>query len=592
MAPATLDGSLSILSATGMIRRLDDSELAYMIKHAMVQDTAQSTLLKNESKFLHLMVALALEQVNAGRLDEYAAELAHHFSLAEDDVKTFEYSLRAGDVAARVFANAEALAHYHRAIEIGCRGLATSEQIIHLYTRRGRILEVTGEYNAALASYHELRTLAEQRGDRSLELAYLMLRAPLHSAPLPTFDAALAKQLLLDALGTARELGDERAEARILWNLTLLSTHTSQPTDGVMYGELSLALTRKLDLPEQQAYTLHELFIPYHFTGQRERANQVLAQAREMFRAMDNKSMLADNLGMSGQFAVMEGDLERGLEFATEGAAVSRSIGNRFGVAFNSIFVVRVLFEWGENELVIDKILEQFEFIDPNLSSVNPVMIASVHAWVLAWVGATELSNKLERSVRETAWPPTPPLFRAGTFASLARTRLLYNDVNTAAADIARGLADLGSENAGHPAAVQFPLAQAELAIAQGDYPLAIKQLTEQADWCREFELGLVLPENFLLQAYAHLAMRDARTALAILEQALALAQKIGTRRLEWQILAALAQAARRNGNSIQAEEYMTQARAVLEYIVQHTPENYRAGFTRLTSVQQVLFKD
>ena len=112
IAPVTLGASLTLLVETAMIRRLDDTEPAYMIKHAMVQDTAQSTLLKNEGKFLHRMVAVALERVNTERLDEYAAELAHHFLLADDEVKTLEYSMRVGDVGRRVFANAEALARY------------------------------------------------------------------------------------------------------------------------------------------------------------------------------------------------------------------------------------------------------------------------------------------------------------------------------------------------------------------------------------------------------------------------------------------------------------------------------------------------
>ena len=107
----------------------------------------------------------------------------------------------------RVFASQEALNHYARALEFAERGGATNEQIIYLFKQHGRVLKVIGRYEDALASYIKLHELAAARQDRTLELAYLMLRAPLHSAPMVTFDAALAEQLLLDALATAREIG-------------------------------------------------------------------------------------------------------------------------------------------------------------------------------------------------------------------------------------------------------------------------------------------------------------------------------------------------------------------------------------------------
>lgn len=589
IAPLLLANSLTYLTETAMIRRADGAEPAYMIKHALVQDMAQATLLKNASKRLHLLVGVALENVNAERLDDYAAELAFHFAQAEDETKALEYSIRAGDVAARIYANAEALEHYGRAIEIARRGIATPQQIVELYTRRGRILEVTGKYHEALASYEELYELAKERGDRSLELASLMLRAPVYSGPLPTFDATLAKQLLLDALGTARELRDEPAEARVLWILTLLSVQTMQPGDGLMYGELALAICEKLDLREQHAYTLHELFVPYRATGQLARAREAQAQARDLFRETRNLAMLADNLGMSAQATLYEGALSDAAAYATEGLAISRMIDNPFGIVFNSLFLTLAHLERGEHAPALEEIRERNQLMKNSLSALNLAWVAAIHAWFLRLIGASELSAQMESMARTSRNASTSPVFRTGQIGLLARTRLLAHDLDGAAAELERGAADYDMGNMLHPGAIHIPLAMAELGLAQGESARVLADLALQAEWARANEFQLVLAENLLLQGRAHLGLGDAPGALAVLQEACKLVETIGSRRLQFQVLAATSLAEQLGGNLAQSAESKAHARAVVESIVERTPPEYRAGFLSVAAVTEVM---
>jgi hypothetical protein len=54
------------------------------------------------------------------------------------------------------------------------------------------------------------------------------------------------------ALTLARELGDQAAEAKILWNLMLVHRYSDDdPHQVVTYGEKSLVIARELNLPEQ-----------------------------------------------------------------------------------------------------------------------------------------------------------------------------------------------------------------------------------------------------------------------------------------------------------------------------------------------------
>ena len=54
-------------------------EPAYIFKHALIQDVAYQSLLKERRRELHRAVGLAIEEIYADRLAEHAEELAHHF---------------------------------------------------------------------------------------------------------------------------------------------------------------------------------------------------------------------------------------------------------------------------------------------------------------------------------------------------------------------------------------------------------------------------------------------------------------------------------------------------------------------------------
>ncbi len=281
-----------------------------------------------------------MERLYANQLDDQASRLALHFSEAGDDAKTVEYGTRAGDMAARLYANEEALRHYTRALEAAKRSGAPTARVVHLYSETGRLLQAMGQYIEALSSYDEMAARARASGDRSLELAALMLRAEAHAAPIPTFNAELAQQQADLALELAHASGDGAAEARILRTLSLLYAHTSRFPQAIDYGERSLAMVRALNAPDrdlsaQIGDALENLMLPYRAAGQREQAEKVSEQARGIWRQLDRKPMLASNLGMAAQFVMGSGDLDRAVAWATEGAALSQLIGNPFNFLFN-----------------------------------------------------------------------------------------------------------------------------------------------------------------------------------------------------------------------------------------------------------------
>ena len=96
-----LETQLTHLEASDLIRQASESELAYLFKHALVQDTALSSLLLVERKRLHRRVGETLEAIYPECRVELAPLLAKHFDACGEDAKTLEYAMLAGDAAAR-----------------------------------------------------------------------------------------------------------------------------------------------------------------------------------------------------------------------------------------------------------------------------------------------------------------------------------------------------------------------------------------------------------------------------------------------------------------------------------------------------------
>jgi class 3 adenylate cyclase/predicted ATPase len=90
----------------------------YTFKHALVQDAAYGTLLRNQRQQLHAGVAAVLEQRFPEIVIAQPELLAHHATEAGLAERAIRYWRRAGERAAERSANSEAIAHLTRGLEL------------------------------------------------------------------------------------------------------------------------------------------------------------------------------------------------------------------------------------------------------------------------------------------------------------------------------------------------------------------------------------------------------------------------------------------------------------------------------------------
>ncbi len=128
-------------------------EPVYSFKHALTREVAYESLMPSRRRELHAAAGEALERLYAGRLEEIADRLAHHYARAERASKAVPYLVRVAERAARTYAHVEAAAVLREALHQAER-LAEEEregQLTALSLRLAHSLYFLGQFPEALA---------------------------------------------------------------------------------------------------------------------------------------------------------------------------------------------------------------------------------------------------------------------------------------------------------------------------------------------------------------------------------------------------------------------------------------------------------
>jgi predicted ATPase len=114
-----LGSALGRLTAAGLLFRQGvPPQATYLFKHALVQDAAYGTLLREPRRALHARIAETLESQFAEIAENQPEILARHFTEAGMSETAIQYWSKAGERALQRSANAEAAAHLTSAIKL------------------------------------------------------------------------------------------------------------------------------------------------------------------------------------------------------------------------------------------------------------------------------------------------------------------------------------------------------------------------------------------------------------------------------------------------------------------------------------------
>jgi DNA-binding response OmpR family regulator/class 3 adenylate cyclase/predicted ATPase len=119
MSPESLQSALAQLVGPELIFvRGEPPESTYIFKHALIQDAAYATLSRSKRQQLHQRIACALEEGFPDIVETQPELLAHHLAQAGLTERAIDYLRKAGQRTIERSANAEAMGHLTRALQL------------------------------------------------------------------------------------------------------------------------------------------------------------------------------------------------------------------------------------------------------------------------------------------------------------------------------------------------------------------------------------------------------------------------------------------------------------------------------------------
>ena len=311
----TIDTQLDTLEAKGLIRvAAYQPELEYLFRHALVQDAAYESLLKQERRALHRVVGEALETLYPERLGELAAVLAMHFEEAGDAERAVRYALEAARLALERNAIVEAFGLYERAAALLPPPSANDDDAV----RRRRIDIGLGQAKAGftfrtpeqgLASLEPLVAEAEGLGDLRL-LADIHLHVALlrgNRGERPDKDPEMERSLRrVTEIG--EELQDPSISALPRALIGLGQVFTGEIHEGLAALEEAVPVLQERHDFVGASFALGVRAIGYARLGEFEKAEQAARQASEVAAEGDLIAQL-DALIAESTVRSLRGDL-------------------------------------------------------------------------------------------------------------------------------------------------------------------------------------------------------------------------------------------------------------------------------------------
>lgn len=535
----------------------------YQFSHHLFQKYVHDSIDPVERAHLHQAVGEAMEGLFQDRIEQVAIQLGRHFQEARILDKAVDYLSQAGRAATRVYANPEAIGHYRKAIDLAGQIGLSGKVLTALYMSLGRALELDSQFDQALQLYEEMERIAQEKGDRPMELNSLVHRVTIQAVPTAVHDPMRARQLGERALPLASRLGELQTEAKLLWSLSLANFLSGKLEEAIECGENSLALARQLNLRDQMAQTLNDLggFI-YLYSGHIDQAKAALREARDLWQEVENTPMYADSLGGLCIVHVYTGEFDRAIHYSGQAYQISQEIKNVWGQSYSFWAVGEVHLTRGDYSKAIE-VMEECIRLGELAKFVAPLTYTrSYLATAYADLGLLDRALAIAQVGLEVARSQIPS-HAAQLLGTLARLQIRKGDMEAAESAVEAGKNE-PSRRSWKVLYLPVLFAEVELANHRGEYQRALEKANELIERLHQFGMRSRLAEAVYLKGTALKDLNREEAARQRLLESRTIAEEIGVSRILWRILYALSQL---ENDARKSEELQQEARRVIEAI-------------------------
>ncbi|HEV8674892.1 MAG TPA: adenylate/guanylate cyclase domain-containing protein [Methylomirabilota bacterium] len=448
------------LERHGLLAPLGGTRWAF--RQPLMQEACYETVLLRERRALHGETADALCAAAGGPEGVAPEPLAHHYERAERWGPAAEANLRAGNRAAELFVNDEAIRRYQRALDalerVGPAGDAEQRVAALVHRGAGRVHLRVGAYGRAEEHARRMRAGATGPADRA-EADRLLARACAH-----TGRTQEAEELLLAAAAEADGAIERRAvRARSLLDLAELyhrANRTGEALARVAEGRAAapsedrLAAVRADMLEGRIAHTEGRFADAATLYGRAYEAAEEIGSLSHRARAANNLGTAARDLGdytgarrhferalqiwertgdtegiagahnNLGNLAMSQGDLALAREHHGQSVARFRQIGNVHGAALAQANLAILAMEEDDGAGAVASAEAALETLGDSGNALLRGLILVVLGETRLACGETAAATALFERVRDEYDEARHPLALAGAWRGLGRVGL------------------------------------------------------------------------------------------------------------------------------------------------------------------------
>lgn len=296
----------------------------YVFKHHLLHQVAYDSVLKRDKREQHRRTADWLASRTSERASEYFGLIAEHFERGGDNANAALYFRKAGEDAARSYANVAALDCLGRALALTPD--TDAEARFALLLERRAVLSNTGRRGEALADVEALEALADGLDDDARRARAAGLRAAhaLVSGDYPGTAAAAAQ-----AVAWAERAGEPEAAQAPHMNWGRALQFQGDTAGAQAHVEQSLALSRQVGDQRYESAALNQMGILALEGGRYAEARDYYEQGLLLARQVNDRVREGSMLNNLGDVERYLGNYAASLEFLRAGREVCREIGQR-----------------------------------------------------------------------------------------------------------------------------------------------------------------------------------------------------------------------------------------------------------------------
>jgi tetratricopeptide (TPR) repeat protein len=321
----------------------------YRFDHTKLKEVLYEAISPELRAGYHNMIADAIEEVHMDNLDDYLAELAHHYYMAGND-RALRYLKRAGEKAEAANAYYEAIEFYGSALlslDFGGRHGGGDREYIGLSMKIGYLHYWLGDMMSAAPHYENalerLRTAQDKRREARATLYLARINGTLGNY-------GEAVDLFMRANEICDELGDGKTMAKVQRGLGYIHWRKGQNSEAVKHYNHSIRNSVEAEDMSGMARTFIELGNVYSHWGEHAKAIEYFGKSIIELERLNDHPELARAHNNLGDTYLRLKDWAKAIEAFDQCLVTAKKIGNKSLVAWAQFNSAEALAYTGELE--------------------------------------------------------------------------------------------------------------------------------------------------------------------------------------------------------------------------------------------------